>query len=239
MHPEFENLKQLIMTWDKDNLALVQQILEGNVEVRAQLEAFLSPVTQAAHSHFDAVKDLQYLKNRFWKAEIGSFEMTPALKVFLNSLPIYRIDRNNQPLEQFPNWIPELEQLKIIRLTGCHLTKIPETIGQLSDLEILNLDNNQLRKLPQSIGQLKQLRKLQLDFNQIGKLPESIGQLAELEWLCLENNRVWELPQSCLQLKRLRWLSIEGTPLGKKHQVSSGMFIQVSSPRFAKFCGVI
>jgi hypothetical protein len=236
---EFENLKKLIMSWDKANLDLAVQLMKGNAELRKSMKSYLQPLFDAMPDKLRLLKDLHQIPNYIGSIPLNKFNPTDDLKEFLQSMPIQRISFSYRKLELIPSWIFSLKQLRYLLLQDCGIKELPAAIGNLENLEQLNLDQNKLTTIPETIGQLHRLRKLQLDFNQITELPETVGSLSQLEWLCLENNKIEALPKACLQLSNLRWLSIEGTPLGRKYKIRSGMFIQVSSPRFAKFCDVI
>lgn len=236
---EFESLKRLVMTWEKENLDLALQLLKGSHELKTAMEDFLEPLFDAIPEHLSLSKHLGQLPQYVNSIQLDRFEPDEALANFMESMPTERLSFSYRKLDEFPLWVCGLKRLRHLLLQDCGLTEIPEAIGNLENLEQLNLDKNGLRTIPASIGRLQKLRKLQLDFNLIEDLPEEVGQLHQLEWLCLENNNVRLLPKSCLQLSNLRWLSIEGTPLGEEHRIRSGMFIQASSPRFAKFCDAI
>lgn len=236
---EFESLKRLLMTWEDENLDLAIQLMKGNLELKEAMEAYLKPLFDVLPKNLSLLKDLKKVPQFIDYIQLDKFEPGDKMQGLLESMPIQRISFSYRKLSSFPLWICRLKNLRYLLLEDCGLEEIPIEIGNLENLLQLNLDKNKITKVPESIGQLKNLRKLQLDFNQIEDLPETVGDLNQLEWLCLESNRIKVLPKSCLNLSNLRWLSIEGTPLGKKYKVRSGIFIQTSSPRFAKFCDVL
>jgi len=69
-----------------------------------------------------------------------------------------------------PENIGDLDQLKILQLTGNYLKgEIPENIINLGELKILELNSNQLSgSIPENIGSLLNLEKLYLKDNQLG-----------------------------------------------------------------------
>lgn len=236
---EFESLKKLVMSWKDENIELGIQLMKGNPKLRTAMQDFLHPLLEVIPDKVRLLQDLGKLPYLIHRIQLNAFEPEAPLEVFLETMPIQRISFSYRKMEKIPLWICKLKQLRYLLLEDCNLKEIPEEIGELENLQQLNLDKNKLKAIPASIGKLQQLRKLQLDFNQIKKLPEELGNLQQLEWLCLERNQIKVLPKSCLNLSNLRWLSIEGTPLGNENEIRSGMFIQTSSPQFAKFCDAL
>jgi internalin A len=67
-----------------------------------------------------------------------------------------------------------------IGLWGQKIEELPESIGRLINLKSLNFWDNRLMVLPESIGQLTNLRSLDFGHNNLTVLPESIDQLTKL-----------------------------------------------------------
>lgn len=107
-------------------------------------------------------------------------------------------------LDEVPESLGQLSQLKVLDLDGNQLTNLPESLSQLSQLQTLVLSTNQLYELPKWLGELSQLRALHLSDNQLSTLPESLGQLSQLQELYLGGNRLTELPKSLRQLSHLQ-----------------------------------
>jgi Leucine-rich repeat (LRR) protein len=78
-----------------------------------------------------------------------------------------------------------LRELSIKNNPG--IEEIPETIGKLKELRSLDVQNCALVTIPFSIGDLCELKKLDLKKNQISssEIPESIGFLENLVFLSL------------------------------------------------------
>lgn len=238
MYKELESLIALISSWEDDNLKLAEQILEGNLSLKVDLDGYFKPLTKEIRSwQIDDWLSLEELPNRFsteynWQVEVENISVFEA---FFQNMPITYLDISYLELKNFPQWILMLKNLEHLDLSKNQIKDIPKSISNLAKLEELNMEDNQIEVLPEEIGQLKNLERLVLDYNEIKELPQSIGELSSLEWLCLERNKIKALPKSCLKLQNLEWLSIEGTPLGNEQEVDDGIFIQVDDEKFMKF----
>jgi Leucine-rich repeat (LRR) protein len=82
---------------------------------------------------------------------IGSISNLEELNIYSESLrPIY--------IEELPESIGNLHNLKILYVCDCQLEYLPESIGNLENLEELVLiDLRRLKEIPNSIGNLKKL----------------------------------------------------------------------------------
>src|SRR5262249_5389308 len=94
---------------------------------------------------------------------------------------IERLDFIHCGLEELPDAIGRLTQLRTLYANWDRLTKLPDTIGRLVNLEALWLNNNQLTALPTSFRLLTGLKKLALDDNRLDRFPEAILELKQLE----------------------------------------------------------
>jgi len=122
-------------------------------------------------------------------------------------------DYNKCLLEELPQSITDLHNLKLLNLRNNTLQELPNDIGDLVNLERLNLEGNSLKDLPDSIGQLKSLKELIISKNQIVSLPESIGNLRNLKVFYFESNKLERLPDSIGELKSLEKISYRNNPL--------------------------
>jgi len=68
----------------------------------------------------------------------------------------------NNPIEDafFESITKELNQLDILVLDNCEITKIPKTINNMNNLTQLNLSNNRIKVLPDEIFELEKLKWL-------------------------------------------------------------------------------
>jgi Leucine-rich repeat (LRR) protein len=82
------------------------------------------------------------------------------------------------------------------------LENLPDSIGNLINLKQLYLSNNKLESLPDSIGNLINLKQLYLSNNKLESLSDSIGNLINLKELSLSNNKISTLPTSILKIKQ-------------------------------------
>ena len=114
-------------------------------------------------------------------------------------------------LEELPESIGNLSQLRKLSLHTNRLRRLPETIGSLEHLEELRLDRNDLVELPEAIYALRGMRELNLSWNDLTVLPAELGYLESLETLYLRNNPLIELPEALGNLSELRFLGIDHT----------------------------
>lgn len=84
-------------------------------------------------------------------------------------------------IEDLPDWIGHLNDLKWLFLDSNRLSSIPETIGRLANLETLSLSYNNLRTLPDSVCRLENLRSLSLERNPFESLPGCLATMTEVK----------------------------------------------------------
>ena len=116
-------------------------------------------------------------------------------------------------LEQIPNYVFQLTNLKKLFLYNNQLKDLPAEIGNLTHLTELDLDNNQLEDLPAEIGNLTNLTELYLRNNQLKDLPAEIGNLTNLTLLILESNQLKDLPAEIVNLTNLTRLDLDNNQL--------------------------
>lgn len=236
MENETKALVQLINTWTEENIELAFQIMKGAPELKKEVEVLYLPILNMLGKEFAFANVKNIPKDLAYNSGSGySIPYSEVLEEIVSSMPVDSIDYSLSSLDEFPWWVCCFSGLECLNLGNNSISEIPEKITQLTNLKELNIDRNKLTKIPKSLGTLITLRKLQLDFNQIEEIPDSLGNLTNLEWLCLEANKISKLPKSLENLKSLSWLSIEKTPLGKKHKINHGMFIDVTAEQFQQF----
>lgn len=159
------------------------------------------------------------------------------------------LDLSGNELSELPNWLAELQRLRVLFASYNLFTSFPTALRSVSsltmvgmrnnqieiisdnafprDLRWLTLTNNRLRELPTSIGELASLQKLLLAGNELSTLPESITACQRLELLRLSANAFSEIPTPIFKLESLAWIALGGNPwLPLPSQISR----QVSGP---------
>ncbi|MBJ6111784.1 leucine-rich repeat domain-containing protein [Hymenobacter sp. BT523] len=126
---------------------------------------------------------------------------------------LIRTDITLPRLEQLPQSIYQLTNLKELYASGNAIQTLSEEFGKLTGLQKIDLVFNQLTALPESLGQLTQLHILNLSENQLTFLPENLGQLAHLQELNLMGNELTTLPESLGQLSELHTLNLMSNEL--------------------------
>jgi Leucine-rich repeat (LRR) protein len=129
----------------------------------------------------------------------------------LNMLTTLNLE--NCLLEELPDAMKELVQLKNLIIGGNQLRSLPEWIGDFQELSLLDLKNNQLKAIPDSLTKLSNLHTLNLANNRLQSLPKNLGSLPALTELYLDNNRITLLPDQSSSLHNLTKLTIHANPL--------------------------
>ena len=119
-----------------------------------------------------------------------------------------KYEETNQNIKYFPNFILELDSLKILNLSNNLLVQIPNKIYELTNLEELYLKNNNLKKIHDGICKLKNLHTLNISSNNISIISNQINKLVNLESLNLSNNNLSSLPLSFYKLCNLKNLDL-------------------------------
>ena len=143
--------------------------------------------------------------------------VSDTLTVFeLNRTEVHRLD------------IPKDNQIEVLSLTNCGLTRIPSSIKRCKQLQRLNLEGNQIKHVPAWLSKLDSLEEINLNFNKLNlkrrdihhlakvedvllagngikSLPDNIG-LLRCESLNLSKNQLSSLPKSFAEMKQVRYL---------------------------------
>jgi len=107
-----------------------------------------------------------------------------------------KLDLSYLRIDELPNSICELTNLRELNIQGNELTELPENIGRLQKLKFVNLSRNNLEILPKSFENLTNLIRLDVSYNRLSVLPQKIGNLLQLIYLDLGFNKLQVLPDS-------------------------------------------
>ncbi|XP_050253670.1 disease resistance protein RPM1-like [Quercus robur] len=136
------------------------------------------------------------LKSFMGMSKIRSFLVfNKTLKTLsLGSKMLRVLDLEDAPIDELPDEVFKLFNLRYLNLRGTLLKKLPNSIGRLLNLQTLDLKNTQIEALPLGIGKLENLRHLIMyrytgnwnDFSYyIGiRAPSNIARLKNLQAVC-------------------------------------------------------
>ncbi|KAF2298653.1 hypothetical protein GH714_024508 [Hevea brasiliensis] len=99
---------------------------------------------------------------------------------------------NNSSLKIPENLFSRMEELKVLDLTGMHLSPLPLSLQYLENLQTLCLDDCVLEDIS-AIGELKQLQVLSFIQSTIVRLPSEVSKLTRLRLLDLSQCRKLEV----------------------------------------------
>lgn len=117
-------------------------------------------------------------------------------------------------LEEVPESIRSLTNLRELDLHSNQLTRLPEWIGELSELRILEVwDNPLFEGLPKSMRRLEKLEMLRFRDCSLAVIDEVIGELPNLEEVGIAHVGLKTVPSWIRQLKKLRILHLFGNKL--------------------------
>ncbi|ETX11236.1 serine/threonine protein kinase [Marinomonas ushuaiensis DSM 15871] len=144
------------------------------------------------------------------------------------------LDLSNNQLNELPDDLYRLINLRIIFCSNNLFTELPKVLGQCQKLEMIGfksnqiqtvsseslptwtrwliLTDNQITSLPEDFGRLTRVKKLALAGNRLTSLPDSIKQCESLELVRLAANQLTSFPMQILNLPRLAWLAFSGNP---------------------------
>ncbi|MFB3390081.1 leucine-rich repeat domain-containing protein [Flavobacterium sp. LAR06] len=119
----------------------------------------------------------------------------------------------NPGIEEFPDFICQLRNLRTLDLGSTNITGLPESIDQLPNLTHLAAYETKVRELPGSIGMLSKLKVLDISRSRLERLPGSVSGLLSLTRLDVADNRITELPETLENLPRIQKLFFKNNPL--------------------------
>lgn len=125
----------------------------------------------------------------------------------------YNIDDTIQfvesELNEFPEEIKYLKNIKKIIITNSNLPQIPSWFFSLISLEILEFSNCQLEIIHDDICNLTNLRELNLSYNKFKYFPENIDNLTNLKKLDIRYNQINSIPNKLYKLIPYNLIQIE------------------------------
>ncbi|GAV57733.1 NB-ARC domain-containing protein/LRR_8 domain-containing protein, partial [Cephalotus follicularis] len=136
-----------------------------------------------------------------------AFQEVKSLRTFLPLLG-YKYYPGSITFDIF-NLLPKLPKLRVLSLSGYHVTELPDSIGGLKHLRYFNLSNTKVRSLPERTSSLYNLQSLLLrGCNRFRKFPTKMGNWINLRQLDITGvNSLTEMPVEIKELKSLRTLS--------------------------------
>eukprot|EP00256_Glycine_max_P063443 XP_014633257.1 uncharacterized protein LOC100780862 isoform X2 [Glycine max] len=102
-------------------------------------------------------------------------------------LKFFQIDNDDPSLKIPESFFKRMKKLRVLILTGFHLSSLPSSIKCLSDLRLLCLERCTLDHNLSIIGKLKKLRILSFSGSRIENLPAELKDLDKLQLLDISN----------------------------------------------------
>ncbi len=119
--------------------------------------------------------------------------------IFLNKKELKYIFKNkhceklhliNNSINEIPDEIKNLKELKELEISNNNLTSFPESILKLNKLRELNLSYNHIREIPEEINKLNKLREFNISNNNLTRIPNSLINLPSISGLNAQNNTI-------------------------------------------------
>lgn len=190
----------------------------GNIHIENEWVAFLGylkksyenksfPVT--IYKRFTNIPQLEWEHYTFTSMEEAL--QAPSEKVRYLTL-------NTPTFKEFPKEIMGFTNLIEIKIVAdgntdrLALQQLPEDIGSLSQLKEISINKSSIKQLPESMGDLHQLEKCFLIISDLETIPEGFWQLPKLKYLYLANGKISSLPDNIL-LNKLEVLDVSGNLL--------------------------
>ncbi len=149
------------------------------------------------------------------------------------------LDLTGKQISAFPESWGDWFTLDELVLDDNLLDSLPENIDRLNQLKTLSLYKNKLSRLPQSLWKLTGLRILNIADNLLSFLPEGLGDLVDLKMLDLGHNRLSALPESVGGLKSLAFLYLSNNHLDSLpasfEKLGALIYLNVTDNQMASF----
>ncbi|KAK6472711.1 malignant fibrous histiocytoma-amplified sequence 1-like protein [Huso huso] len=190
-------LQEKTVNRSKEKLkVLPQEILEDVTVVQLILE-------RNRLKNISGIKNLINLKTlNLSRNDLVDFPVEIAQLVQLETLYL-----NQNKIQTIPDGIfNQLQQLKFLKLSTNHLSKIPSDLGCCKSLQYLNLSHNSLKDLPEVVLELQNLKELFVEYNRLRELPAKLFENQNLEKFSAASNRLREPPDEVCAggLKQIR-----------------------------------
>ncbi|MGH0148097.1 UNVERIFIED_CONTAM: hypothetical protein FKN15_011908 [Acipenser sinensis] len=190
-------LQEKTVNRSKEKLkVLPQEILEDVTVVQLILE-------RNRLKNISGIKNLINLKTlNLSRNDLADFPVEIAQLVQLETLYL-----NQNKIQTIPDGIfNQLQQLKFLKLSTNHLSKIPSDLGCCKSLQYLNLSHNSLNFLPEVVLELQNLKELFVEYNRLRELPAKLFENQNLEKFSAASNRLREPPDEVCAggLKQIR-----------------------------------
>ncbi|TKY63847.1 Disease resistance protein [Spatholobus suberectus] len=114
-------------------------------------------------------------------------------------LRVFQVNNNNPNLKIPHNFFKGMKELRVLILTGIHLSPLKLSISSLTELRMLCLEQCMLDKHLSIIGKLKKLRILSFSGSDIENLPVELKQLEKLQIFDISNcSKLKEIPSGVI-----------------------------------------
>lgn len=122
---------------------------------------------------------------------------------------VFHIDFSHQKLEEYPQGINDLPNLKTLNLSKNQIVDLPLDLNYPRLIE-LDMSKNKLEKFPESVCQFSSLQTIKLHKNDIDSIPECIGNLRFLKKLDLWFNPIRHIDDAMMNCRNLRVVDLRG-----------------------------
>ncbi|KAL2895744.1 putative disease resistance RPP13-like protein 1 [Bienertia sinuspersici] len=186
---------------DKYRAKLVSRVKNDSARVtRDKLASNVHNTKEGARENEDVCLIGDDIDETSFKALRGYKDMKSLLLLCKNGYTLNKI-----PHDMF--W--RLQKLKVLHLSGAHISDLPSSIGNLTELMYLDLSHTLIELLPESIRSLLKLQTLKLNnCERLLRLPEAMRKLTSLEHLELDVLiQLTMMPKGMGALTKLRTLS--------------------------------
>ncbi len=156
----------------------------------------------------DALEKIIVEQNPLLDLRVFSIAFIPPEVCSMTFLKVLYIGDINSSSIDFPNELKNLTSLEAFHIHGTGIEELPDAIFEIPNLKLLCLGGNRLSKINPKISNLKMLRELNLSKNSFTQFPKELLLLENLTSLRLSDNKLSTLPNEIVNLKKLRRLEL-------------------------------